>query len=114
MRIPVFRSFPRIQPFATTLILILLLAPAIAAQTQSTTGTIEVIVSDQNGAVVPGATIEIKNLDTNFTRTETTDENGRFVALALQPGRYTVTVSKQGFAPAVFKETTLTVGQQLP
>jgi outer membrane receptor for ferrienterochelin and colicin len=114
MRTPVLRSFPRFQPFATTLILILLLVPAIAAQTQSTTGTIEVLVSDQNGAVVPGATVEIRNLDTNSIRTETTDENGRFLALALQPGRYTVTVTKQGFAPAVFKETTLTVGQQLP
>ena len=114
MRTPVFRSFPRWQTFAASLIAFLLLAPAIAAQTQSTTGTIEVLVSDQNGAAVPGATVEIRNLDTNSVRTETTDENGRFVALALQPGRYTVSVTKQGFAAAVFKETILTVGQQLP
>lgn len=115
MRTPAFRSsFPPISTLVATLILMLLLAPAIAAQTQSTTGTIEVLVSDPNGAVVPGATVEIKNLDTNFTRTETTDENGRFVALALQPGRYTVTITKQGFAPAVFKETALTVGANLP
>src|SRR6476620_8961968 len=113
MRTPLFRSFPRLKLFAANLVLILLLAPAIAAQTQSTTGVIEVVVTDPNGAFVPGATVEIKNLDTNLTRTETTDDNGRFVALAMPPGRYTVSVNKQGFAPAVFKESQLTVGQNL-
>jgi len=113
MRPPFLRPFPRVNPFAFSLILLLLLAPAIAAQTQSTTGVIEVVVTDPNGAVVPGATVEIKNLETNLTRTETTDDNGRFVALAMPPGKYTVTITKQGFAPAVFKESTLTVGQNL-
>jgi hypothetical protein len=113
MRTPLFRSFPEFKTFAASLVLILLLAPALAAQTQSTTGTIEVVVTDPNGAVVPGASVEIKNLETNFNRTERTDDNGRFVFLTLQPGRYLVTVKKEGFAPAVFKESTLTVGQNL-
>ena len=56
---------------------------AVNAQTQITTGTIEGTVTDTNGAVVPGATVEIKNLDTGFSRDLTTDENGRFVGLAL-------------------------------
>ena len=112
MRTPLFRSFPQWKSFAANLILILLLAPAIAAQTQSTTGTIEVDVTDPNGAVVPKATVEFKYLDRNSTRTETTDDNGRFVALAMSPGNYKVTVTKQGFAPLVF-ESTLTVGQNL-
>jgi hypothetical protein len=43
----------------------------------------------------------------------TTDETGRFVALALQPGNYSVTVSKQGFATAVAERLELTVGQAL-
>src|SRR6185437_5775684 len=65
------------------------------------------------GAVVPGASVEIKNLDTNVSRTLTTDETGRFVALALQPGNYSVTVSKQGFATAEAPRLELTVGQAL-
>ena len=113
MRTPVFRNFPQLKTFAANLILILLIAPAIAAQTQSTTGTIEVVVTDPNGAVVPGATIEIKNLETNLTRTEPTDENGRFVALALPPGFYSVTVSKQGFSTAELPRAQLTVGQAM-
>jgi hypothetical protein len=83
------------------------------SQTQITTGTIEGTVTDEQGAIVPGATVEIKNLDTNASRTLTTDETGRFVALALQPGPYSVTVSKQGFATAEAPRLELTVGQAL-
>ena len=111
MRTPVFRSFPRLQTFATSLILLLLFTQAVVAQTQSTTGTVEVVVSDANGAVIPAANVEIKNLDTNLTKNGTTDDNGRFVALALQPGNYSVTVSKQGFTTGVLEKTQLTVGE---
>jgi len=89
------------------------LALTAAAQTQITTGTIQGTVTDANGAVMPGANVEIKNLDTNLSRTLTTDDGGRFVALALSPGRYSVTVSKTGFATAVAEQLDLTVGQAL-
>src|SRR5438128_9717625 len=91
------------------------LACAIAAnsQTQITTGTIQGMVTDANGAIVPGASVEIKNLDTNLSRTLATDEGGRFVALALPPGPYSVTITKQGFATAVAEKLDLTVGQAL-
>src|ERR1043166_6316667 len=112
MRTPVLGKFPRIQCFAA-FILTLLIVPSIVAQTQSTTGTIQGTVVDANGAVVPGANVEIKNLETNFTRTLTTDEDGRFVAPLLQPGNYSVTVAKQGFATTVLESTVLTVGQAL-
>src|SRR6266404_5182726 len=82
----------------------LLFALAALAQTQMTTGTVQGTVTDANGAVMPGANVEIKNLDTNLSRTLTTDDGGRFVALALSPGRYSVTVSKTGFATAVAEQ----------
>ena len=113
MRTPVLSSFPRIFTFAASLILTLLIVPTIVAQTQITTGTIQGTVVDANGAVVPGANVEIKNLGTNFSRTLTTDEDGRFIAPLLQPGNYSVTVSKQGFATTVLESTALTVGQAL-
>src|SRR5215510_12279788 len=99
MRTPVPGSFPRMQCFAVVVILALLIVPAIVAQTQITTGTIQGTVIDANGASVPGANVEIKNLDTNFTRTLTTDDEGRFVAPLLQPGNYSVTVSNKALAP---------------
>src|ERR1043166_8617767 len=105
--------FPLIHSFAATFILTLLIVPTILAQTQITTGTIQGTVVDANGAVVPGANVEIRNRDTNFSRSLTTDEDGRFVAPLLQPGNYSVTVSKQGFATTVLENTALTVGQAL-
>ena len=113
MRTPVPRSFPRLQTFAANLVLILLLAPAVAAQTQSTTGDIQGTVQDTNGAVVPGANVEIKNVETGITRSLVTDESGRFVALALQPGRYSVTVSKQNFATTEDPNVVVTVGKSV-
>ena len=71
-------------------------AAGVSAQTQSTTGTIQGNVQDANGAAIPGANVEIKHIETNFTRTFVTDEDGRFVALSLPSGTYTVTVGKAG------------------
>src|SRR6266481_5098397 len=93
------------------LLVILAMTPLDRTQTQITTGTIQGTVTDANGAIVPGASIEIKNLETNFARSLTTDDGGRFVALALPPGKYSVTVSKQGFATGVLERVDLTVGQ---
>ena len=113
MRTPVRRKLPPIKCFAAFLTLTLLIVPSIVAQTQITTGTIQGTVEDANGAVVPGANVEIKNLDTNLSRVVTTDQEGRFTALALPPGNYSVTVSKQGFATTELPRTALNVGQAL-
>jgi Carboxypeptidase regulatory-like domain len=97
------------------LCLLILLAPAsgVFAQSQITSGVIQGNVLDQQGAAVVGANVEAKNLDTNFTRTLTTDTDGRFVFLQLPSGRYTVTVSKQGFATVIQENLALTVGQSI-
>jgi len=109
-----FTSFARwVKGFGLSLLLILVIAPVASSQTQITTGTIQGTVTDVNGAIVPGANVEIKNLDTNFSKTLTTDDGGRFVSLALPPGNYSVTISKQGFATTVVEKVELTVGQAL-
>ena len=48
-----------------------------------------------------------------MSRTVTTDEDGRYIVLGLQPGNYSVTASKQGFATTLIASTPLTVGQAL-
>src|SRR5688500_7663230 len=111
MRTPVFVSFPKVQIFAASLLLTLLIAPSIVAQSQ-VTGIIDGRVVVVNGAVVAGADVEIKNLDTGRTINLATVEDGVVKALQLQPGNYSVTVSRQGFAKTVLN-TALTVGQTL-
>src|SRR4029450_10249736 len=82
-----------------------------SSQTQITTGVIQGTVSDATGAVVPGATIEIRNTATNFLRSLTSGADGRFVGLQLPPGPYVVTVSLAGFTTHVQEDVTLLVGQ---
>src|SRR6185436_21022344 len=87
------------------------LTGAAAAQTQITTSVIEGVVVDASGAVVPGVDVEVRNVDTNFTRALVTDRDGRFVALQLPPGRYTVTFRLAGFATLVQENVLVTVGE---
>ncbi len=93
--------------------LVLALATGVFAQTQINAGVIQGTVLDEQGGVVPGANVEVKNPDTNFSRTLTTNADGRFVFLQLQPGRYVLTVSKQGFATVIQENLELTVGQTI-
>jgi Carboxypeptidase regulatory-like domain/TonB-dependent Receptor Plug Domain len=97
--------------FGLALCLLLASAVVVNAQTQITTGVIQGTVQDERGAAVTGASVEVKNVETNLTRTQPTDDNGRFVFLQLPPGRYTLTASKQGFATLKQEEFTLNVGQ---
>jgi hypothetical protein len=91
----------------------LLLSFTAYAQTQITTGVIQGTVADEAGAVIPGASVEVKNVDTNLTKTLTTDSDGRFVFLQLPSGRYTLTVTKQGYATLAQENLNLTVGQAI-
>jgi carboxypeptidase family protein len=94
-------------------LLLLAMSVQLLAQTQITTGVIQGTVADPSGAVIAGASAEAANPDTNFTRTLSTDSNGRFVFLALPPGSYKVTVSAKGFATVVQENLNLTVGQAI-
>jgi outer membrane receptor for ferrienterochelin and colicin len=114
MRNALLRSFAtQVKGLGICLLVTLIFASAAVAQTQITTGTIQGTVLDANGAAVPGATVEVKNIDTNSVRTTTSDDEGRFLALQLPSGRYTVTVSKTGFATLVVEKAELTVGQAM-
>jgi Carboxypeptidase regulatory-like domain len=73
----------------------LLLANPVRAQVA--TGTILGNVTDTSGAAVPGATITATNLDTQFSRTTTSDESGQYSVLLLPLGNYKVDVTLDGF-----------------
>ena len=56
---------------------------------QSTTeGAIGGLVVDQSKGVLPGATVNARNVGTNSTASATTDESGHFTVIRLQPGTY--------------------------
>jgi hypothetical protein len=64
-------------------------------------GTVVGTVTDQNGAVVPEATVTIINEGTQFSRTALTNENGQYVAESFPTGRITVTAGRSGFQKLV-------------
>src|SRR2546429_466592 len=101
----------RSLPLLTVVITSLAAAASAAAQSQITTAVIDGTVVDASGAVLPGVEVEIRNADTNLTRTLTTDREGRFVALQLPPGRYTITLKLSGFATVVQEGVVVTVGE---
>jgi len=114
MRNALLRPFAvRVTGLSICLFATFLFATSALAQTQITSGTIQGTVLDANGAALPGAAVELRNSGTNLVRDVTTDEDGRFVAPQLPPGRYTITVSKQGFATLVVEKADLTVGQAM-
>jgi Carboxypeptidase regulatory-like domain/TonB dependent receptor-like, beta-barrel len=80
-------------------VLPLLLPAVIAAQTHraSVRGT----VTDPNGAAIPGATIRLRNTETDETRTATTGENGEYAISSIPPGRYEIEVEANSFAKRV-------------
>ena len=78
-----------------------------------TTGSIQGTVVDEQGAVVQGAVVEARNLATNFSRTFTTEGDGRFTILALPSGRYVVSITKPGFAKHNLENIDVTVGRTI-
>src|SRR6267378_4684089 len=107
------RSTMRLLHLLTVLIIWLTPAVGPAAQSQITTGVVDAVVLDTSGAVLPGVDVEIRNVDTNLTRTLTTDRDGRFVALQLPPGRYTITLKLSAFATLVQENVIVTVGESV-
>jgi len=94
------------------LLLSLIFLIAVAVNGQGTTATILGVVKDSSGAVIPGATIDVKNIGTGATQTGITDEQGRFTIPELQIGEYEATAGLPGFQTAVRRGITLTVGSR--
>ncbi len=65
------------------------------------TGSLSGTVKDPTDALVQGATVLVKNTATNFTRTATTNDDGRWTLQVLPVGIYSVTYEKEGFKKSV-------------
>jgi len=92
-------------------VLLAVLFTALLSLAQVNTGVISGTVRDKAGAVVVGATVTAKNVDTSFERTVQTNSQGSYVMPAMPLGAYEVTVTSQDFA-AYKQRTQVTVGGQ--
>jgi hypothetical protein len=79
---------------------------------QSNTGSITGVITDQAGAVVPNATVNITNQGTNEKRTVQTDSEGRYDVPSLPTGVYSIEASGSGFSASTVKDLRLAVGER--
>src|ERR1700693_4944335 len=89
------RLSAQIYVFAVFLAVVQLFS--VISPAQSTFGEFVGTVKDPSGAVVAGCTVTIKNLGTSATRTTTTDSNGDYTVVNLEPGNYEMTMETTGF-----------------
>ena len=88
----------------------LLLGGCFTARGQSTFGSISGTVKDASGAAIAGAEVTLTSTATGAKETFTTDQNGLYSFLNLNPGEYTVDVDKTGFKR--FKQASIDVQVQ--
>jgi hypothetical protein len=96
-------------------LLLFFLAMAVPAPcfSQVVGGAISGTVRDQTGAVLPGATVSVANVETGFVRALVTDGAGAYAAPSVPVGRYKITVSKEAFQSQVKTGVEIVVGQSV-
>lgn len=103
---------PRSPGFIFALTISLLAGAATLTSAQST-ASIEGLVVDPHGAVVPGVKITASNPAIAFERTTTSDTSGRYTLAALPVGDYVVAATAAGFKRQVIEKLTIEVGRRV-
>src|SRR5437899_2013489 len=105
------RSDPAMIRACFSTLLCLLLAAPLFAQSQAANGSIEGTVVDTSGAVLPGVTVTVINIDTGAERSVVTNDKGLYRALLLPLGAYRVVAELPGFKKFEQTGVRLSVGQ---
>src|SRR5439155_25028371 len=98
--LPQSRQEVRMSRLRFLAVFFLLLSPSVFAQT---TGNLNGKVTDSNGAVPPGVTVELKSAALQGTRSATSDREGVYRFALLPPGDYAVAFRLEGLAPELCK-----------
>ena len=94
--------FCKRQPLFFAVVLAVALSPAsVGAQSTGTSGSISGTIVDPSNAVVPHATVELRNPVSGFYRSTVTDSFGKFSIPNVPFNPYHLTVTVTGFAPYV-------------
>jgi len=94
-------------------VLLLFSAAVCWSQVAETRGSITGRVTDPQGAVIPGATVVVTNVDNNLTQRTSTNETGYFEVSFLVAGKYTVSAEAAGFKKTVRSGLELAVAGRL-
>src|ERR1700722_8223602 len=89
----------------------LLLGSCFSPLTAQVSAILSGTVTDQSAAVVSGATVTVKSVDTGAVRTTSTDGSGLYRVFSMPVGEYEIRAQKAGFTDAVRTGVHLVVGQ---
>ncbi|HXS11529.1 MAG TPA: carboxypeptidase-like regulatory domain-containing protein [Acidobacteriaceae bacterium] len=95
------------------LLLVFLTAPGIIRGQATTTGNLSGTVTDVSGALVPNATLTIKNPAVGASVTQHSNSQGGYTFSDLQVGTYTLTVNAPGFASTVIQSVVIDTGRSV-
>jgi outer membrane receptor protein involved in Fe transport len=101
---------PALFPALFALVLLVSTPLRIALAQSSTTGAIGGVVSDTNGALLPGSSVTVKSVDNGTVRTVKTNGSGEYRVSELVPGVYTASFTSDGFKSYDENTITVTVG----
>src|SRR5450631_542773 len=104
------RSMTKSKNLIVLGVMLLLGAPLFA---QQITGSIRGTVSDSSGALVTGATVTARQVETGLTRTTTTEHGGNYLLLELPIGHYGLEVTAKGFQKYLQQGISLSVNETL-
>lgn len=85
---------------------------SVSSFAQVSSAQIAGVITDSSGAFIPNVSVLISSQDTGMSRTVTTNQTGEFVAPALEPGVYRITVEVPGFQTLVAEGLKLAVGDK--
>ena len=102
-----------LRTWVLPMLVVFLLFGNIAMWGQVDQGTITGEVNDTTGAVIPGATVTLTNVDTGLVLKTKTDGNGIYTFSPIKIGNYTVSATAQGFQTTKQENVTLQVQQRL-
>src|SRR5438874_7389444 len=94
----------------TIAVVLALSALASAAFAQTSLATVRGKVTDEQGGVLPGATVTARQIETNTTRSSLTESLGQYFLSSLPAGTYEISVELAGFSPARRSNVMLRVG----
>ena len=91
--------------------LILTVPPIASAQVGTAAAALNGIVRDPSGAVVPGATVTLRNTSNGFEQVTRSNDTGNYSLVNISPGTYIATVTMKGFATSQAAAFPLAVNQ---
>jgi hypothetical protein len=97
--------------FAAGFAAVILLLCSLSAAAQLSTASVNGTIRDPAGAVIPGATVILHNVDTNVDHQVVSNGTGAYAILNIVPGRYTLEGRATGFKPQKIEQFVLAVDQ---